>query len=223
MRKELPKIKKDIGDFAPSLKDIVHRIRCVGSTALVAALGLLGLNAGTPQIPSSDSEQPTASPTITNRNDKAETSPLVLNLAGTDQSQKSVLAHRSHSSHSSHRSHYSSAGGGTVTTSVKPQKNVQQNDEQLLVGTQRLSGTITEVQAEKEYFVLKDEENRNNTIYFKNTTSVRVASLKDQTTTIETVKAFSGSLPLKVGKSVIVYWKIQESKMVAMLITFSEL
>lgn len=223
MKKELPKIKKDISDFSPSLRDLVHRIQCVGSTALVAALGLLGLNADTTKISSSDSAQPTTSPTITNRKDKTEASTLVLEQARTDQNQQSLLAHRSHSSHSSHRSHYSSAGGGTTTTSVKPTENTWQNEDQLLVGTQRLTGIITEVQSEKEYFILKDETNNLHTIYYKDTTRVRVTSPKDQTTTIETLKAFTGSLPLKVGKSVLVHWKTQESKKVAMLITFFEL
>lgn len=221
MKKELPKIKKDLGDFAPGLREIVSRIRSAGSKTLIVALGLLGLHAGASQMPSSDTAQPTLSPTITNRKEKTEASTLVLELAGTDQNQQSIIAHRSHSSHSSHRSHYSSAGGG-VTKPATPPKTAEKTDDQSLVGAQKLSGTIVEVQStkEEEYFILKDEANRNFTIYFNDTTKVRVISPNDQTTSMGTLKAFSGSLPLKVGKSVLVHWKTQESKQFAVLITF---
>lgn len=221
MQKELPKIDKDVGAFAPTRKDLLGRVRRAGSKTLVAALGILGAHAA--QIaPSSAS---TMLPVITNRRDKAETSPLVLELAATDNDQQFALAHRSHSSH---RSHYSSAsGGGSVVTPPKtvtpPTKTVEATDTTSLVGTLTLTGTITEMQSSKDYFVIKDGANNIHNVYFKDATSIRTLSPKEVTTTIETLKAFSGTFPLKVGKSVLVHYKTENAKKMAVLITTLEM
>ncbi len=227
MPEDLPKLSKSISNFAPARKDLSVRIRKAGAKTLVAALGLLGINIGASASPSPAAEIAVA-PVIANRKDKTGQGSVVLQLASNLANQASFLGHRSHRSHSSHRSHYSSSGGssgsssGTVTpgTTTPP---VLAEDNSLLAGAETLTGKITEVQSVKQYFILMDNAGNSHTVYFAGTTKVHLLSPSDQTSTIDTLKAFMGSIPLKVGQSIMVHWKTVEAKKTALQITLFEL
>ena len=215
MKIDLPELRKSLEDLAPSRRDIVDRIKGASTKTLIVALGLIGIHPGTQQLSASGSPKPVPTPTIVNRRDKSEASTLVLNLADTDQDTSDMLAHRSHSSH---RSHYSSVSGGT--TSTKPSTPTKTKEDASIVNAQKLVGTISEVPAGKddEYFELKDEEGNFHTIYYKGTTTLLISGATEQKFTVETLKSFGGSLPLKVGKVITVFWKQVETKKTAIQI-----
>jgi hypothetical protein len=228
MFKDLPKLSKSVSDFAPNREDLSARIRRAGAKTLVAALSLLGIQIGASASPAPAAEIAIV-PVIANRKDKTERGSIVLQLASNLANQISFLGHRSHRSHSSHRSHYSSSGGsggsssGTVTPPKTTAPPVLAEDNSPLASAESLTGKITEVQSAKQYFVLKDNAENFHTIYFAGTTKVHLLSPSDQTSTVDTLKAFMGSIPLKVGQSIMVHWKTVEAKKTAVQITLFEL
>jgi hypothetical protein len=227
MSEDLPKLSKSISAIAPTRKDLSARIRKAGAKTLVAALGLLGINVGASTSPAPAAEIAVA-PAIVNRKEKTERGSVILQLASNFTSPISFLGHRSHRSHSSHRSHYSSSGGssGSSGSTVTPKQTtppVLAEDNSLLAGAEMLTGRITEVQSAKQYFILKDNAENSHTIYFAGTTKVHLLSPSDQTSTVDTLKAFMGSIPLKVGQSIMVHWKTIEAKKTALQITLFEL
>jgi hypothetical protein len=226
MPEDLPKISKSICDLAPPRSAISARIRNAGAKTLMAGLSLLGINVAASPT-SSQAAEIAPAPIIANRKDKNQQS-LVLQLASSLSNQISFLGHRSHSSH---RSHYSSSGGGGSTATPSPTvprtttvpSPAAKVDSEFLTGAQTVTGKITEIQAEKQYFSLKDDSDKMHTIYFTGTTKVHLLSPSDQISTIDTLKAFTGSVPLKVGKSILVHWKTIDAKKTALQITFFEL
>lgn len=214
MAKELPKIEKSLADLAPTRREISARVRTAGAKTLVAALGLLGMNVGAPPTSISQAAQITPLPAIINRKERTTFSNLVLNLGMSDHSQI-MMQHRSHASHASHASHVSGVSGGTSTPAAKP---AESDDALLLANSEKLTGTITEVQAESDNFLLKDSVNMVHRIYFKGGTKVRILGSTDQTSTIETLRAFTGAVPLRKGNRVTVYWNAEELKKVAVQI-----
>jgi len=228
MPEDLPKLIKSISDLAPARRDLSARVRNAGAKTLVAALGLLGINIGSPSASPSPAAEIAVAPVIANRKDKSGQGGIVMQLASNLASQVSFLGHRSHRSHSSHRSHYSSYGGsgGSSTGTVTPKPttpSVLAEDSSPLAGAQMLTGKITDVQSVKQYFILKDNADNSHTVYFAGTTKVHLLSPTDQTSTVDTLKAFMGSIPLKVGQSIMVHWKTVETKKTALQITLFEL
>jgi hypothetical protein len=222
MSEEFPKVTKSISDLSPSRTSIFTRFRKGGARSLVLALGLLGIPIGASSTPSALAANPAFVPAITNRKERGRQN-FILHLGSRLIDQASLLAHRSHRSHSSHRSHYSGSGGSGGYTVPAPRPaappKAEADDPLLIADAQTLTGKITEVEDEKQYFVLQDAAEIRHTLHFKGTTKVRILSPTDRTTTLDTLKAFTGSVPLKLGKTVLVHWKTVEQRKSALLIT----
>jgi hypothetical protein len=85
------------------------------------------------------------------------------------------------------------------------------------------SGKITEVDVDNKYFTLEGKSGKVYVFYFSDETAIKILSPSEQTVTLAAIKAFSGTMPLREDKTVLVQWKEEGTKKVAVQITIFEL